>query len=188
MSKKHATTRDCLRRIVNGDATAVDTLMPLVYDELRTIATSYLRRERPDHSLQPTALVHEAFVRLAGHAGDIQGRSHLLALCAQAMRRILVDHARNRQALKRGGGGFRRELTEDLVLAMDRDDDVLALDEALLKLATLDEKQARIVEMRFFGGLTEVEIADALGVSDRTVRREWTMIRAWLRSELEVAT
>jgi RNA polymerase sigma factor (TIGR02999 family) len=163
----------------------VDELAPLVYDELRRVAARYLRREAPGNTLQPTALVHEAFLKLAGqHRVDWQGRTHVLAIGAQAMRRILVDHAKRKRRVKRGGGMKRIEFDEAAALSPQRDEDLLAVDEALEKLASIDERQARIVEMRFFGGMTVEEVAQALGVSKRTVEGEWTMVRAWLRREL----
>lgn len=163
----------------------VDELVPLVYDELRRLAARYLRRESRGNTLQPTALVHEAFVKLAGqHRVDWQGRTHVLAIGAKAMRRILVDHAKSKRRIKRGGGLNRIQLDETASLSADRDEDLLAIDEALEKLAGIDERQATIVELRFFGGMTVEEVAQALNVSKRTVESEWTMVRAWLRREL----
>lgn len=168
---------------------AIERLLPLVYDELKKLAAHQLRRERLDHSLQPTALVHEVFLKLAAQRQvDELGRSHFLALGAQAMRRILVDHARRRRRSKRGGGATRMILDDDLAadrtLSRQRETDVLAVHDALERLAQLDSQQARIVEMRFFGGLSVQEVADVLGLSKRSVEAEWTMIRAWLRREL----
>ena len=169
----------------SGDGSALKKLIPLVYDELRAIAASYLRREPAEHTLQPTALVNEAYLKLVDQKRvDWRGRAHFIAVGAQAMRRILVDHARARQREKRGGGRRRLPLDEDFQLSTERDEDVIALDEALRKLSQLDERQARIVELRFFGGLTVQEAAEVLGVSKRTVEAEWTMVRAWLRREL----
>ena len=163
----------------------VDELVPAVYDELRRIAARYLRRELPGNSLQPTALVHEAFLKLAGqYRVDWQGRTHVLAIGAKAMRRILVDHAKRKRRVKHGGGLKRIELDESTALSPEHDEDLLAVDEALEKLAGIDERQATIVELRFFGGMTVGEVADALGLSKRTVESEWTMVRAWLRREL----
>lgn len=163
----------------------VDELVPLVYDELRRVAARYLRRESPGNSWQPTALVHEVFLKLAQQHGVAwQGRTHVLAIGAQAMRRILVDHAKRKRRLKHGGGRKRTELDETAALSAQRDEDLLAVDEALDKLAGIDRRQAAIVELRFFGGMTVDEVAEALGLSKRTVEREWTMVRAWLRREL----
>jgi RNA polymerase sigma factor (TIGR02999 family) len=159
--------------------------MPLVYDELRALAESYLRQERPNHTLQATALVHEAYLRLIDQR-DVRwkNRAHFFAVAAQAIRRILVDHARGHRRAKRGGDRQRMRLDEDLALLQDRDLDLLTLDEALEKLACLHERQARIVELRFFGGLSLSDVAAFLGVSPRTVDGDWSMARAWLRREL----
>jgi RNA polymerase sigma factor (TIGR02999 family) len=168
-----------------GDASAVNKLMPLVYDELRSLAGRFMSRERPGHTLQPTELVNEAFLRLVDHTRvDWQGRTHFFAVGARVMRRILVDHARSKLRKKRGERPQRVELTEKLTLTTDSLEDVLALDEALEKLNKVDPRQARIVELRFFGGLTVSEVAEVLNVSKRTVEGEWTMVRAWLRREL----
>jgi len=175
----------CLAALSQGDKSALDRLVPLVYDELRRQAAGFLRKESPGHSLQPTALVHEVFLKLADQTRvSWKGRSHFFAIGAQAMRRILVDHARKKKRVKRGGGRQRITLEEALVLSPRRGEDVLDLDDALVRLAQLDSRQAQIVEMRFFGGLTVQEVAEVLGVSKRTVEAEWTMIRAWLRREL----
>jgi RNA polymerase sigma factor (TIGR02999 family) len=167
-----------------GDEGALDRLMPLVYQELRRIADRALGRERQGHTLQATALVHEAYLRLVQqHSAQFQNRAHFFAIASQVVRRILVDHARRRASIKRGAGEAR------VILDMDVADDApsvdaLALDEALERLASLDSQQARIVEMRFFGGLTVEETADVLKISPRTVKRDWSMARAWLRREL----
>ncbi|MGH7134241.1 MAG: ECF-type sigma factor [Pirellulales bacterium] len=176
------------QQLADGLATqvrVVDALVPLVYDELRRLAAHYLRRESPGVTLQPTALVHEAFLKLSEQRRvDWQGRTHVLAIGAQAMRRILVDHAKRKRRGKRGGGLKRIALDETAAISPQRDEDLLAVDEALEKLARIDERQATIVELRFFGGMTVEEVAEALGVSKRTVENEWTMVRAWLRREL----
>ena len=158
-------------------------LTAVVYDQLRHLAAAYLQRERQGHSLQPTALVHEAFLRLVDvNSLQVKDRQHFFALAATMMRRVLVEHARTRNAAKRGGGQHRITLTglpaEDAAL------EVVALDEALTRLAALDPRQAKIVELRFFGGLTVDEVADSLGVSKRTVEGDWTLARAWLHREL----
>ena len=164
-------------------------LVPEVYDELRGIATAYLRRERPDHTLQPTALVHEAYLKLSRQAKlTVRDRTHFLALAAGAMRQILVDHARAHHALKRGGGWNRISVAESLSEPIPRSENLLALDEALTALAERDARGARIVEMRFFAGLTETEIAAEMGMSERWVRKQWAHARAWLRARIDTAT
>lgn len=166
----------------------VEQLLPIVYDDLHALAEKYLRAEPAGHTLQPTALVHEAYMKLVDQTRvDWQGRTHFFAVGAQAMRRILVDHARRRRAIKRGGDRQRITVDEQLLAAGRRDEDLLALDEALKKLADLDTQQAKMVELRFFGGLNVAETATALGISKRTAEREWTMVRSWLRRELTEA-
>lgn len=169
----------------NGDETAMDKLMPLVYAELRRLARRYMGREDPGHTLDTSALINEAYLRLVG-AREIQwqNRSHFFAAAAQAMRRILVDFARARLNLKRGGGVRPVSLDEALVAAPDRGADLCALDDALRRLAAMSPRQSRVVELRYFGGLTEEEIANVLNVSERTVRNDWRVARAWLHREL----
>jgi RNA polymerase sigma-70 factor (ECF subfamily) len=162
-----------------------DALLEAVYEELRDAAEARLRRERADHTLQPTALVHEAYLRLVDQTRvDWQGRTHFLAVAALAMRRILVDHARRRGREKHGGGWRRVTVHDAFALRRDHDLDVVALHEALEKMAELDERQAKVVELRIFGGLTAEETARMLDVSARTVERDWKMGQAWLRREL----
>lgn len=174
-----------LRQIQAGDDSAADHLLPLVYDEFRRLASSYLQREPVGHTLQPTALVHEAFLKLVDQRHvDWKGRTHFFAVGAQAMRRILVDHARARMREKRGGKRERILLTDDLTVSRNDDADLLAVDEALTRLAEIDKRQAAIVEMRFFAGMTVAEVAESLGLSKRTIEAEWTHVRAWLRREL----
>lgn len=170
-----------------GDQAALDKLMPLVYAELRRLATNYLRRERTDHTLQPTALVNEAYLRLVGQKNaKWQNRSQFFAISAQLMRRILVDHARRHQAEKRGGTDQQRlSITSAEGLVAQHAIDVLALNEALDELAAMDPQQGRIVELKFFGGLSIDETAEVLGISHATVEREWKSARAWLRRHLE---
>ena len=180
---------DTFLRWRSGDPTALDDLLPRVYDELRALADAYMRRERAGHTLQPTALVHEAFLRLLRlPPGSVQNRIHFFALAAQAMRRILADHARRHRAAKRGGGAVRvpLELVEGGAPAAPAGDDVAAddLDAALEDLAKLDERQARVVELRFFGGLSIEETAEVLAVSTATIKRDWLVARAWLHREL----
>ena len=163
--------------------------MPVVYDELRRIAGSYMRRERPGQTIQPTALVHEAYLRLLkGKQPDWQGRTHFLAIAATSMRQILIERARARRTEKRGGERDRITLDEAAVGADEELAgvalDLIAIDEALERLAALDEQQAKIVELRFFGGLTIDETAAALGISPATVKRHWTVAKAWLRREV----
>jgi RNA polymerase sigma-70 factor (ECF subfamily) len=167
----------------SGDASA--RLMPLVYDELRRLAQNYLRRERPDHTLQPTALVHEAYLRLADQSRvEWQNRAHFFGVAAEMMRRILVDHARMHASEKRGGRGRRLSLDEASFLPEERAADLLALDEALKQLAITDARKSRVVELRFFGGLSVKETAEVLGVHTATVERDWVVAKAWLYREV----
>jgi RNA polymerase sigma-70 factor (ECF subfamily) len=169
-----------------GDRAALDRLVPLVFDELRRLAHSYLRRERADHTLQPTALVNEAYLRLVNQQGvRWQSRAHFFGIAANLMRQILVDHARQRAAEKRGGADLQRLSLTQAERVLDRADvDVLALDEALERLSAFDQQQARIVELKFFAGLTIEETAEVLGLSHATVERDWKLARAWLKREL----
>jgi RNA polymerase sigma factor (TIGR02999 family) len=168
-----------------GDANAPDRLMPLVYEELRRLARNYLQRERSDHTLQATGLVHEAYLRLVDHSSMTwQNRAHFFAVAAQVMRRILVDHARSHRAEKRGGAREKIEFDEACAPTDEKAVDLIALDDALQDLVTFDPRQSRIVEMRFFGGLTNEEIGEVLGVSARTIKREWRLAKAWLRREI----
>lgn len=179
-----------LARASRGDQEAVRRLAPLVYDELRALAHQYFppKGAAGTATLQPTALVHEAFLRLIGHdAADYQSRTHFLATAATAMRSVLVDHARARGAAKRGGGWCRITLDEAAAFQPENEVDLSALDEALARLARLKQRAARIVELRFFGGMSVEEVADCLGVSARTVKGDWRTARAWLRAELAEA-
>ena len=168
-----------------GDEAALEALMPLVYDELRKVAARHLRGQRPGHTLQTTALVNEAYLRLID-ASQVQwqNRAHFFAVAAHFMRRILVDFARSRNYQKRGGGARAVSLAESVAVAPERGADLLALDEALTRLQALNERQAHVVELRYFGGLSEEETAEALKVSVRTVRRDWNFARVWLHREL----
>ena len=171
---------------MDGDRPSLDSLLPIVYQELRRLAANYLRRERQGQTLQPTALVHEAYMRLLKDRPDRwQNRAHFCAIAAHSMRQILIERARARDALKRGGGGPRITLDDALVAGGERSIDLLALDQALERLAAMDAGQARLVELRFFGGLTVEETAEALDMSPATVKRHWTVARAWLARELE---
>lgn len=168
-----------------GDPQALDKLMPLVYGELRRLAQQYLRRERPDHTLQPTALVHEAYFRLVDQRNvSWQNRAHFFGIAAQVMRRILVDYARRHGAAKRGGSVVKVSLDQVTSGAVDRPDDLVAVDEALNRLAAIDPRQGRIVELRIFSGLTVEETAQVLHISPATVKREWSMAKAWLSREI----
>jgi RNA polymerase sigma factor (TIGR02999 family) len=170
-----------LLRWREGDRQALEQLMPLVYAELRRMASRHLRGERGDHTLQSTALVHEAYLRLAGQdPPQWQNRAHFFAIAARLMRQILVDHARSRDAKKRGNGVCTLVLDETIALPQKVNMDVIDLDKALTELSELDEQQGRIVELRFFGGLTIEDTSEALGVSPATVKRDWLVARAWL--------
>jgi RNA polymerase sigma-70 factor (ECF subfamily) len=174
-----------LSDLANGDATAEAKLIPLLYDGLRHLAANYMRRERPDHTLQATALVHEAFMRLTEQKNvSWQGKAHFFGVASQLMRRILIDHARGHLRAKRGGGGKKLSLEEGILLTEARSEELLAVDEALDRLGKLDQRQARIVELRFFGGLSVEETAGVIGISPKTVKRDWSMAKAWLYGEL----
>jgi RNA polymerase sigma factor (TIGR02999 family) len=180
----HGEVTALLKRWGSGDAAALDALMPLVYRELHELARRQLRSERPDHTLGATALVNEAFLKLVGQDRvDWQERAQFIGLAAQAMRRILVDHARRRQADKRPDPRLQLELDAAEQLPA-RELDLVALDDALNDLARLDPRQARVVELKFFGGLDLEEVGEVIGISAATVSREWTMARAWLKREL----
>lgn len=177
---------ELLVRWRGGDRAALDALLPLVYTELRRIARHYLVQERTDHTLQSTALVHEAYVRLAKQQlPEWKNRAHFFAVAAQLMRQILVDHARTHGASKRGGAAYVLALEEAEEEAQRLDLDIVALDDALKTLAELDSQQSRVVELKFFGGLSIEETAEVLGVSSSTVKRDWVTARAWLHRELE---
>lgn len=174
-----------LTRWRSGDRQALDELLPLVYEELRSLAGHYLRQERPDHTLQSTALVHEAYVRLVGQSPPAwNSRAHFFGIAARLMRQILVDHARNRHAAKRGGHALKLTLTDSLAGSKKQDLDILALDNALNTLAQVSPQQSQIVELRFFSGLTIEDTSEALGISPATVKRGWTAARAWLFREM----
>jgi RNA polymerase sigma-70 factor, ECF subfamily len=175
-----------LKQMASGDRDAAAQLIPLVYDELHRVAEHHLRLERPNHTLQPTALVHEAYLKLVVQRdADWQNKTHFCAVASQVMRRILVDYARGRLRVKRGGNPPKLQLEEGSVIAPARCDELVALDEALEKLARVDTRQSRVVELRFFGGLTVDETATVLGISPKTVKREWSMAKAWLYGEVK---
>jgi len=170
---------------VPKDKESLDKLMPAIYDELRRQAARYLRREQPGHTLQTTALIHEAYVRLVDQRNvQWQNRAHFFGIAAQMMRRILVDHARRRKRAKRGGSDIKISLDDAAVAVQGQDLDVVAVDEALTRLAKIDEQQSRVVELRFFSGLTVEETAEVIGISPATVKRDWSMAKAWLHREL----
>ena len=169
----------------NGDRAALDALIPLVEEELRRLAHRYMNRERVDHTLQTTALVNEAYMRLVNRKNvHWQNRAHFFGIAAQLMRTILVDHARGHASAKRGGGAVKLEVNEALVVSEQKAAEVIALDDALKQLALIDPQQSRIVELRFFGGLTVEETAEVLQLSPATIKREWSTAKAWLYHEL----
>jgi RNA polymerase sigma factor (TIGR02999 family) len=185
MSRNSSEISLLLDQYREGQAEAFGKLMALVYDDLRRIAAWQLQTERSEHTLQPTALVHEAYLKLAvQNPVDWQNKAHFFALAAQVMRHILVDHARGKQRVKRGGGQVSVSMDEALELSHPSEPELVELDEALNTLARQDERKSRVVELRYFGGLSIEETADALGISPATVRREWTLAKAWLRLEL----
>jgi RNA polymerase sigma-70 factor, ECF subfamily len=184
-SRRSSRATQLLEKSEPGDRHSEQQLFADVYSELRALAARYLRRERKNHTLQPTALVHEAYLKLVGKTSVAwQGRAHFLAFAAQAMREILVDHARRHTAAKRGGQRHRIALDDNLAVESNRIVDLLALEDALTKLTKLDPRQAQMVELRFFGGLSIAEVAKVMEISKRSVEREWTMIRVWLRREV----
>jgi RNA polymerase sigma factor (TIGR02999 family) len=185
----HKNVTDLLIDWGKGDPEAFETLMPLVYDELHRLASRYLRHERPGHTLQTTALVHETYLKLVDQKNTPwQNRAQFFAVAAQVMRHILVDYARSRRAFKRGGDCYRLSLDESIISFEEKDPDLLVLNEALNSLAAIDPQQSRVVELRVFGGLTVEETAQTLGVSPRTVKREWSMAKAWLHKQMRSVT
>jgi RNA polymerase sigma-70 factor (ECF subfamily) len=186
--KQHEIT-ELLAQWSDGNQTALDRLYPLVYEELRRLARSYMKREHKGHTLQTTALINEAYVRLVDqHNVHWQNRSHFFAISAQIMRRILVDHARRYLHAKRGGGAQRVSLEEVMIVARERSEEVLMLDEALGNLARLDPRRCQVVELRYFAGLNNQEIASVLKISENTVMRDWNLARAWLYQKLSGTT
>src|SRR6266550_2840242 len=185
MTNDHSEVTRLLRAWSTGDESALDTLIPLVYDDLHRAAHLYMVREAPDNTLQTTALVNEVYLRLAGgRPTNWNDRSHFFAVCATVMRRILTDMARARRSLKRGGSADHLPLDEEILVSNSPRVDLLALDEALTSLAAVDQRQARVVELRFFGGLSVQETAEALQVSPETVHRDWRLAKEWLLHEL----
>lgn len=181
-----AETTQLLHRLGQGDAAAAEQLLPLVYDELHRLAGRMMQKERADHTLQATALLHEAFLRLCGSEASFDDRQHFLRVASKAMRNVLVDHARAHKAQKRGGEKQQVDLDLAGVFALDHGDGILAVDETLSRLSAMDPQLAQIVELRFFGGLENQAIADALGTSLRSVERGWRTARAWLARELAI--
>jgi RNA polymerase sigma-70 factor, ECF subfamily len=174
-----------LQQWSHGDGSALAELTPLVYEELRRLAHHYMGGQRPDHTLQTTALVNEAYLRLADQTNpNWQSQAHFFAVAARAMRQILVSYARSNRAQKRGGGGPRIELDEAAILSPEQSKEIVDLDEALERLATLDSRKARVVELKFFGGLNYDEIGEVLKIAHRTVRRDWEFAKLWLYTEL----
>jgi RNA polymerase sigma-70 factor (ECF subfamily) len=174
-----------LKRLAQGNQGAASQLIPVIYQELHQLAARHLRHERPDHTLQPTALVNEAYIKLVAQRNDWQSRAHFFAVASNLMRRILVDYARRNLRAKRGGGNAKLSMENVLLVAPDRSEKMLALDESLSRLEKMDARQARIIELRYFGGLTVDEVARLLVLSPTTVRREWTSAKAWLYGELK---
>jgi RNA polymerase sigma factor (TIGR02999 family) len=175
-----------LRRLSNGDVAAEAELFDLLSNELRKLAAAQMRHERVNHTLSPTALVHEVYIRLSGHFNhDWNGKGHFMSMAARSMRRILVDYARANQSSKRGGDQIRTELEDLPALSFGVDEKLLALDDALLRLSAIDPRKARLVELRYFAGQTEAEAAAILGVTRRTVNRDWEFAKAWLSRELQ---
>jgi RNA polymerase sigma-70 factor (ECF subfamily) len=175
-----------LKAMKSGDPSAIERLLPLVYSELHRLAASYMRRERQDHTLQPTALINEAYLRLTRGHLDWQNREHFIGAAANTMRQVLVDHARAHKAKRRGGELRRVELEEGLAISEERTEEILALDEALNRLTEAKPRQARVVELRYFGGLSVEQIAAVLEIAPRSVKREWALARIWLFNELRM--
>lgn len=188
MNNNSGNITQLLQEYQSGNKDALDAVFPMVYDELRKLAASRLRSERPEHTLQATALVHEAYLRLIEQDKQTwQNRAHFFGLAAEMMRRILVNHAVKRNADKRFGNQTRLALDEIVDFTQGRDVNLVSLDEAMTRLAEFDPKQAKIIELKFFGGLTNEEIAEVIGVSDSTVKREWRIAKAWLHDQLKAS-
>jgi RNA polymerase sigma-70 factor (ECF subfamily) len=184
MEKNPGQVTELLKAMGQGDEKAADALLPLVYAELHRLAKIYMRRERPDHTLQATALINEAYLQLAHEDVDWNSRAHFIGVAAHVMRRILVDYARAHNAEQRGGGLKRVELQDELVISPKQLDQVAFLDEALKRLEKLNPRQARVVELRYFGGLSVEQIAALLGTAPRSIKRDWSLARVWLFREL----
>lgn len=184
MDPDHGQVTQLLKALRTGDPVAAERLLPMVYAELHRLAASYMRRERPDHTLQPTALINEAYLRLVREDVDWNSRAHFIGLAAHVMRRVLVDHARAHRAEQRGGGLKRVELEEHIAVAPEKMEDLVELDEALGRLQEVSPRQARVVELRYFGGLSVEQIGAILGIAPRSVKRDWALARIWLFQEL----
>lgn len=167
-----------------GDETALNELMPIVYDQLHRMANQYMRSQPSGHTLQPTALIHEAYVKLAGSNQEWKNRAHFFGVASRAMRHILVDHVRNRRSLKRGSDPQRVPIEESILVSAERAEGLVELDETLKRLSALDERKGRVVELKYFGGLSNDEIAEVLSISPKTVTRDWQFARTWLLREM----
>ena len=185
MNDDRSQTTRLLKAVHAGDHAAAERLLPLVYAELHRVANAYMRRERPDHTLQPTALINEAYLRLIQEDVDWNSREHFIGFAAHVMRRVLVDYARARNADQRGGKRERVELHDQLAISPERLDEVSQIDEALDRLAKLNARQAKVVELRYFGGLSIEQIGATLGIAPRSVKRDWALARIWLIEELK---
>lgn len=187
-SPPSSTISQLLESVRKGDADAAFTLMPLLYNELHRLALHYMRNERPGHTLQATALVNEAYLKLIDQReANWESRSHFIAVAAQVMRNVLIDHARGRQRVKRGGLQQKVPLEDVVLISEEQTDNLIALDTAMKRLEEMDARQSRIVELRYFGGLTVEQTAEVLGISPKTVKRDWAVARAWLHRELRTA-
>lgn len=184
MTTENGEVTRLLKAMTSGDPSAAGRLLPLVYAELHRLAASYMRRERQDHTLQPTALINEAYLRLAGGDVNWQSREHFIGVAAHVMRRVLVDYARAHKAKMRGGELRRVELDEGLAISVERSEEMLTLDEALNRLTEVNPRQATVVELRYFGGLSIEQIAAVLAISPRSVKRDWALARIWLFNKL----
>ncbi|HEX4155497.1 MAG TPA: sigma-70 family RNA polymerase sigma factor [Acidobacteriaceae bacterium] len=184
MEQDKGQATELLKALRAGDSAAAERLLPLVYSELHRVANAYMRRERPDHTLQPTALINEAYMRLIREDVDWNSRAHFIGFAAHVMRRVLVDYARTRHAERRGGGLERVELREELAILPERLEELTLLDDALSRLEKREPRQARVVELRYFGGLSIEQIASVLGIGPRTIKRDWALARIWLFEEL----
>lgn len=184
MEDQHSQATELLKELRAGDAQAADKLLPLVYAELHRLASAYMRRERADHTLQPTALIHEAYLRLVDQPVDYNNRAHFLGFAAHVMRRVLVDYARAHRAEHRGGKRQRVELEDHMFIAPEQLEQAALVDEALTRLEQRNPRQARVVELRYFGGLSNEQIAETLGIAPRSVKRDWALARLWLFDEL----
>jgi len=185
MDIEHGQVTQLLKAMAHGDSKAAEDLFPLVYAELHRLAKAYMRRERPDHTLQATALINEAYLRLARDDTDWNSREHFIGVAANVMRRVLVDYARAHRAEQRGGGLKRVEMQDDLAISVEKLDEVEQIDEALKGLEKHNPRQAKVVELRYFGGLSVEQIASLLEVSSRSVKRDWSLARIWLFRELQ---